>query len=104
MVPLLLPCVITELASIAVWCVSGTTAVVTCLDAAVRTLRAERAVQGDVLSVLQVLHGTPSAPLISAQRVARFDDHCTSNLFINNKLRQRYSTNHVSICATPVGK
>jgi len=55
-------------------------AVVTCLHAAARTLRAERAVQGEVLSVWQVLHGTPSAPHISAQRVARFDDHCTSNL------------------------
>jgi hypothetical protein len=43
------------------------------------------------LSVWQVLHGTPSAQRISAQRVARFDGHCTSNLFINNKLRQRYS-------------
>jgi IS1 family transposase len=48
-------------------------------------------VQGDVLSVWQVLHGTPRAPLIFAQRVARFDDHYTNNLFINNKLRQRYS-------------
>src|SRR5215510_5275982 len=66
-------------------------AVVTCLHAAARTLRAARAVQGEVLSVWQVLHGTPSAPRISAQRVARFDDHCTSNLFINNKLHPRYS-------------
>src|SRR5262249_3295181 len=64
---------------------------VTCLHAAPRTRRAERAVQGDVWSVWRVLQGTPSAPLISAQRVARFDDYCTSNVFINNKLRQRYS-------------
>jgi hypothetical protein len=41
--------------------------------------------------VWQVLHGTPSAPLISAQRSAQFDDHYTSNFFINNKLRERYS-------------
>jgi hypothetical protein len=34
---------------------------------------------------------TPSAPLIAAHRVARFDDYCTSNLLINNRLRQRYS-------------
>ena len=54
-------------------------AVVTCLNAAARTRRAERAVQGDVLSVWQVLHRTPRAPLISAQRVAQFDDHYTSN-------------------------
>jgi hypothetical protein len=66
-------------------------AVVTCLHAAARTRRAARAVQGDVLSVWQVLHGTPSAPLISAQRVARFDDRSAHNLLINNKLRQRYS-------------
>jgi hypothetical protein len=46
---------------------------------------------GEVLSVWQVLQGTPSAPRISAQRVARFDDRCTHNLFINNKLPQGYS-------------
>ena len=93
--PLLLPCAPTGLASIATWCGSGTipsgSAVVTCLNATARTRRAERAVQSDVLSVWQVLHGMPSALRISAQRVARFDDHCTSNLLINNKLRQRYS-------------
>src|SRR4030095_4264049 len=95
MLPLLLPCAPTGLASIAAWCGSGTTpsgsAVVTCLNATARTRRAERAMQSDVLSVWQVLHGTLSVPRISAQRVARFDDHCTSNLFINSKLRQRYS-------------
>ena len=74
-----------------VWYNPSGSAVVACLNAAARTRRAERAVQGDILSVWQVLHGTPSAPLISAQRGARFDDHCTSNVFINNKLRQRYS-------------
>jgi hypothetical protein len=73
------------------WYNPSGSAVVTCLNATARTRRAERAVQSDVLSVWQVLHGTPSAPLISAQRVARFDDHCSSNLFINNTLRQRYS-------------
>src|SRR5262249_33334261 len=66
-------------------------AVVTCLSAATRTRRAARAVQGDVVSVWPVLHGTPRGPLISAQRVARFDDHYTGNVFINNTLRQRYS-------------
>jgi hypothetical protein len=74
-----------------VWDNPSGSAVVACLNAAARTRRAARAVQGDVLSVWQVLHGTPSAPLISAQRGARFDEHCTSNVFINNKLRQRYS-------------
>jgi len=56
--------------------------VVTCLNAAARTRQAERAVQGEVVSVGQVLHGTTSAPHISTQRVARFDDHCTSHLWI----------------------
>ena len=64
---------------------------VTWLNAAARLLRAERAVQGDVLSVWQVLHGTLSVPLISAHRVARFDDHFTLNLSINKRLCQRYS-------------
>jgi hypothetical protein len=73
------------------WYTPAGSAVVTCLHAAARTRRAARAVQGEVLSVWQVLQGTPSAPRISAQRVARFDHHCTSNLFINNKLRQIYS-------------
>jgi hypothetical protein len=95
MMPFLLPCAPTGLASIVAWCGSSTTpsgsAVVTCLNATARTRRAERAIQSDVLSVWQVLHGTPSVPRISAQRIAQFDDHCTSNLFINNKLRQRYS-------------
>ena len=108
MMPFLLPCATAGLASIAAGCRRGTTpsgaVVVTCRIATARTRRAERTVQGNVLSVWQVLHGTSSAPRIAAHRVARFDDHCTSNLLINNKLRQRCSTNHVSICATPVGK
>jgi putative transposase len=41
--------------------------------------------------VWQVLPGTPSAPPIPAHRVARFDDHCTRNCLLKNKLRQRYS-------------
>src|SRR6266852_3240226 len=73
------------------WCNPSGSAVATCLNAAARTRRAARAVQGDVLSVWQVLHGMPSAPPIPAQRVARFDDHCTLNCLLKNKLRQRYS-------------
>ena len=76
MVPFLLPCATTGLSSIAAWDGSGTTPRgqqwSPCLNAAARTLRAERAVQGDVLSVWQAFHGTPSAPLISAHRVVRF--------------------------------
>src|SRR5260370_14286335 len=48
-------------------------------------------IKADVVSVWQVLPGTPSAPPIPAQRVARFDDHCTRNCLLQNKLRQRYS-------------
>ncbi len=73
------------------WCNPPGSTVATCLNAAARTLRAARAVKGDILSVWQVLHGTPSAPPIPAQRVARFDDHCTRNCLLKNKLRQRYS-------------
>jgi hypothetical protein len=73
------------------WCNPSGSTGATCLHAAARTRRAARAVQGDVVSVWQVLPGTPSAPPIPAQRVARFDDHCTRNCLLKNKLRQRYS-------------
>ena len=95
MVPFLLPCATTGLVLhrcvVREWCHPSGSAVATCLHAAARTRRAARAVQGDVVSVWQVLHGTPSAPPIPAQRVARFDDHCTRNCLRKNKLRQRYS-------------
>ena len=81
------------------WCNPSGAAVAPCLNAATRTRRAARAVQGDVLSVWQVLHRTPSAPSIPAQRVARFDNHCTSNLLINNKLCQIYSRSMVTSSA-----
>ena len=55
---------------------------VTCLHAAARPRRAARAVQGEVLSVGQVLHGTLSAPRISAQRSVLFGDHFTRNLHV----------------------
>src|SRR5712691_6557819 len=61
------------------WCNPSGSTVATCLNAAAHTRRAARAVQGDVLSVWQVLHGTHSAPQIPAQVLARFDDHCTRN-------------------------
>ena len=72
-------------------CRPSGSAVATCLNATVCTRRAARAVQGDVVSVGQLLERTPSAPPIPAQRVARFDDHCTRNSLLKNKLRQRYS-------------
>jgi hypothetical protein len=73
------------------WCHPSGSAVATCLNATARTLWAARAVQGDVVSVWQILDRTPSAPPIPAQRVARCDDHCTRNCLLKNKLRQRYS-------------
>jgi len=73
------------------WCHPSGAAVAPGLHAAARTRRAARAVQGDVVSVWQVLPGTPSAPPIPAQRVARFDDHCTRNCLLQNKLSQKYS-------------
>src|SRR5215831_17781186 len=59
------PCVVR------VWYNPSGSAVVTCLYAAARTRRAARGVQGDVVSVWQGLQGTPSAPLIAAQRGAQ---------------------------------
>ena len=86
MVPFLFPCATTGLSYIAAWYVSGATprgaGVIICLNATARMLRAERAVQSDVLSVWQAFHGTPTAPLISAHCVARFDGHFTFNLLI----------------------
>ncbi len=72
------------------WCHPSGAAVAPGLHAAARTRRAARAVKGDVVSGWQVLYETPSAPPIPVQRVARFDDHCTRNCLLQNKLRQRY--------------
>jgi len=58
------------------------------LDAAARALRAERAVDGGVVSVPQALHVSPSAPPIHAQRVARFDHYRTRNCLPPKKLRR----------------
>ena len=49
------------------------------LGAATHALRAERTADGGVLYVLQALHVSPSASLINAQRMARFDHCCTRN-------------------------
>src|SRR5712691_6415012 len=73
------------------WCNPSGATVATCLHAAARARRAERAVDGGVANVPQALHVSPSAPPIHAQRVARFDDYCTRNCLLKNKLRQRYS-------------
>jgi len=79
------------------WCHPSGAAGAPGLHAAARTRRAARAVQGDVVSVWQVLPETPSAPPIPAQRVARFDDHCTRNCLLQNKLRQRYSRSTIPL-------
>ena len=66
-------------------------AVVTFLNTAAGTSRAERAVQSDFLPIWHAFDGTLTAPLISARRLARFGGHFALNLFINNRLRHRYS-------------
>jgi hypothetical protein len=58
------------------------------LDAATRALRAERTADGGVVYVLQALSVSPGAPLINAQRVARFDHYCTPNCLPPKVLRQ----------------
>src|SRR2546426_614829 len=73
------------------WCHPSRSAVDAGRDAAAHARRAARAVQGDVVSVWEVLPGTPSAPPIPVQRVARCDDHCTRHCLLQNKLHQRYS-------------
>ena len=50
-----------------------------CHDAAAQVRRAERAVDGGVVSVPQALDVSPSAVRIHAQRAARFDHYCTCN-------------------------
>ena len=57
-------------------------------DAATRARRAERVVDGGVVSVLEALYRSPSAPRINAQRVAQFDHYRTRNCLPSKKLRQ----------------
>ena len=52
-----------------------------CRDAAAQAQRAERAVDGGGVSVLQALDVSPSALRMHAQRGARFDHYCTCNSF-----------------------
>jgi hypothetical protein len=60
----------------------------TCRDAATQARRAERAVEGGVVSVPQALDVSSSALRIHAQRVARFDHDCTRNSLPPKKLRR----------------
>ena len=57
-------------------------------DAAARARRAERVVDSGVVSVLETLHRSPSAPRINAQRVVQFDHYRTRNCLPPKKLRQ----------------
>jgi hypothetical protein len=57
------------------------------LDAALCARRAERTADGGVVSVPQVIHMSPRAPRIKAQRVARFDHYCTRNCLSAKELR-----------------
>src|SRR6266851_6525919 len=58
-------------------CHALASAVDACRDAPAWARRAERAADGGVVSVPQVLHVSPRAPRINAQRVARFDQYST---------------------------
>jgi hypothetical protein len=51
----------------------------TCRDAAAQARRAERAIEGGVVSVPQALNVSSSALRMHAQRVARCDHDCTRN-------------------------
>jgi hypothetical protein len=57
-------------------------------EAAARVLGAARAVDDGVVDVPQTLHGSPSAPPIHAQRVARFDHYRARNCLPPQKLRR----------------
>ena len=57
-------------------------------DAAARVLGSARALDDGVVDVQQALHGSPSAPPINAQRVARFDLYNTRNCLPPKKLRR----------------
>ena len=56
-------------------------------DAAARVLGAARAADDGVVYIPQALHGSPSAPPINAQRVARFDQYSTRKRLSAKELR-----------------
>jgi len=57
-------------------------------EAAARVLGAARAADDGVVDVPQALHGSPSAPPITAQRVARCDRYRARNCLPPQKLRR----------------
>ena len=56
-------------------------------EAAARVRGAAREAEDGVVDVPQALHGSPSAPRIHAQRVARFDHSLARNCLPPQKLR-----------------
>ena len=58
------------------------------LDAAARVRGAARAADDSVVDVPQALQGSPSAPPMHAQRVARFDHYRARNCLPPQKLRR----------------
>jgi hypothetical protein len=60
-------------------------------DAAARVRGSARAADDGVVYVPPALHGSPRAPPITAQRVARFDHYRARNCLPPQKLHERYS-------------
>src|SRR6266567_4268103 len=87
-----LPCPTTELSLIAVWCLIGATpwgaAVDACCDVSAEARRAERVSDGGVVDVPRAVSGSPRAPRITAQRIARCDLYYTRNCLLPKKLRR----------------
>jgi len=69
-------------------CNASGAAVDVCSDAPAGAQRAERAVDGGVVYISRALSGSPRAPQINAQRVARFDPNNTRNCLPPKKLRR----------------
>src|SRR6058998_498352 len=69
-------------------------------EAAARVLGAARAADDGVVDVPQALHGSPSAPPITAQRVARFDHYRARNCLPPQKLAERYSRYRQKRCTS----
>ena len=69
-------------------CNASGAAVDVCSDAPAGAQRAERAADGGVVDVSRALSGSPRAPRIHAQRVARCDLYNTRNCLPPKKLRR----------------
>jgi len=76
---------------VVVWCHSSGAAVDACRATTAGVRRAEHAADGGVVASPRALSGSPSAPRITAQRVARFRPSYTRNCLPPKKLRRTYS-------------